>query len=45
MASFDDRLNKLCARLAATPGKQVVVVEGTGDVAFFTIMLDKPPFR
>lgn len=30
---------------AATPGKQVLLVEGTGDVSFLTLMLDKPPLR
>ncbi len=30
---------------AATPGKKVLFVEGTGDVSFLTLMLDKPPLR
>lgn len=42
---MDGKLYRRCQEAAATPGKTVVVVEGAGDIAFLTQMLDKPPFR
>jgi len=42
---LDGRLKKKCDEAQATPGKTVVVVEGTGDIAFLNQMLDKPPLR
>lgn len=42
---LDGRLLRKVQEAEATPGKQVVVVEGTGDIAFLTHVLDKPPFR
>lgn len=42
---LEGRLKKKCDEAQATPGKTVVVVEGTGDIAFLNQMLDKPPMR
>ena len=37
---LDGRLLRKVQEAEATPGKQVVVVEGTGDIAFLTHVLD-----
>ena len=41
----ENRLERLLMAAAQAPGKKVLVVEGPGDTAFLTLMLDKPPFR
>lgn len=44
--AMNDRPSDLILReAAATPSKRVLLVEGTGDVAFLTLMLDKPPLQ
>ncbi|MDR3050558.1 MAG: DUF4435 domain-containing protein [Oscillospiraceae bacterium] len=43
MNGFDETYQGIRRQLAATPGKRVLLVEGTGDVDFLTWMLDKPP--
>ncbi len=45
MSGFDEAYNSIRRELAATPTKRVLLVEGTGDVDFLTLMLDKPPLR
>lgn len=45
MSRFDDRLSLLTSQVAATPGKRVLVVEGTTDIDFLTWMFDKPPLK
>lgn len=44
--TINGSLNKrIDSERALYPEKRVLLVEGTGDIAFLTIMLDKPPFR
>ena len=38
--NYDPAMNQSAAR-----GKKVLLVEGTGDISFLTLMLDKPPLR
>lgn len=45
MAISDRSYDLVLKEAAATPNKRVLLVEGTGDVAFLTLMLDKPPLR
>ncbi len=45
MSGFDEAYAAIRGELAATPGKRVLLVEGTGDVEFLTFLLDKPPLR
>ncbi len=45
MASSSRPYDLILKEAAATPNKRVLLVEGTGDVAFLTLMLDKPPLR
>ena len=45
MAVSDRPYDFILREAAATPNKRVLLVEGTGDVAFLTLMLDKPPLR
>ncbi len=45
MSGFDDAYQNIRRELAATPSKRVLLVEGTGDVDFLTLMLDKPPLK
>ena len=45
MAISDRPYDLILREAAATPNKRVLLVEGTGDVAFLTLMLDKPPLR
>ena len=44
--AMNDRPSQMMMReAAASPNKRVLLVEGTGDVAFLTLMLDKPPLQ
>lgn len=45
MAAYDRPHDLVLKEAAATPGKRVLLVEGTGDISFLTLMLDKPPLR
>ena len=45
MAISDRPYDLVLKEAAATPNKRVLLVEGTGDVAFLTLMLDKPPLQ
>ena len=45
MAAHENSQPLFLREAAATPGKKVLLVEGTGDVSFLTLMLDKPPLR
>lgn len=45
MKSLNERISLQLQQAGASHNKQVVVVEGTGDIRFLTVMLDKPPFR
>lgn len=45
MSSFDDRFRAFSSEVAATPGKRVLVVEGSTDIDFLTWMFDKPPLK
>ena len=45
MAANDRPYDYVLKEAAATPNKRVLLVEGTGDISFLTLMLDKPPLR
>jgi hypothetical protein len=45
MAISDRPYDLVLREAAATPNKRVLLVEGTGDVAFLTLMLDKTPLQ
>ena len=45
MTNLDSPSDLILREAAATPNKHVLLVEGTGDVAFLTLMLDKPPLQ
>ncbi len=45
MAANDRPYDLVLREAAATPNKRVLLVEGTGDISFLTLMLDKPPLR
>ncbi len=45
MRANDMPAQRLYREAGATPRKRVLLVEGTGDIAFLTLMLDKPPLR
>jgi len=45
MALSDRPYELVLKEAAATPYKRVLLVEGTGDVSFLTLMLDKPPLQ
>ena len=45
MAAYDRSNHPVLKEAAATPSKRVLLVEGTGDISFLTLMLDKPPLR
>ncbi len=45
MAAYERPYDPVLKEAAATPGKRVLLVEGTGDISFLTLMLDKPPLR
>lgn len=45
MAAHERPYDLVLKEAAATPNKRVLLVEGTGDVSFLTLMLDKPPLR
>ncbi len=45
MAENERAYDMIIREAAATPGKRVLLVEGTGDVSFLIQMLDKPSLR
>ncbi len=45
MSGIEEVYTTVRRELAATSGKQVLLVEGPGDVEFLTFLLDKPPLR
>lgn len=45
MNALEQRLAIQLRQAGGGGAKTVVVVEGTGDISFLTLMLDKPPFR
>ncbi len=45
MSGLDERISMQMSQAGGGGTKKVLVVEGAGDTAFLTMMLDKPPFR
>jgi hypothetical protein len=45
MSGLDERISMQISHAGGGGTKKVLVVEGSGDTAFLTLMLDKPPFR
>ncbi len=45
MAANERPYDLVLREAAATPNKRVLLVEGTGDISFLTLMLDKAPLR
>ena len=45
MSGLDERISLQISHADGGGTKKVLVVEGSGDTSFLTLMLDKPPFR